>query len=310
MIRRPPRSTLDRSSAASDVYKRQVIDKAQRQHFFDQANPILFIDEIHRFSKSQQDSLLHAVEKGTFSLIGATTENPSFEVISALLSRCQVFVFKALDDEDLVRMALKATTQDELLKDRKWVFTETDSLVLLSGGDGRKLYNILEILYFSGEEIINVTNESVSAAVQQNIGRYDKGGDQHYDIISAMIKSIRGSDPHAAVYWLARMLHGGEDIEFIARRLIVSASEDIGLANPNALLIATACFQAIHMIGMPEARIILSETAIYLATSAKSNSAYLAIDAALDAVKNESSQPVPLHPVSYTHLTLPTSDLV
>lgn len=280
-------------SGVKDV--REVIDKAQRQHFFDQANPILFIDEIHRFSKSQQDSLLHAVEKGTFSLIGATTENPSFEVISALLSRCQVFVFKALDDEDLVRMALKATTQDELLKDRKWVFTETDSLVLLSGGDGRKLYNILEILYLSGEEIINVTNESVSAAVQQNIGRYDKGGDQHYDIISAMIKSIRGSDPHAAVYWLARMLHGGEDIEFIARRLIVSASEDIGLANPNALLIATACFQAIHMIGMPEARIILSETAIYLATSAKSNSAYLAIDAALDAVKNESSQPVPLH---------------
>lgn len=280
-------------SGVKDV--RDAIDKAQRHHFFDQANPILFIDEIHRFSKSQQDSLLHAVEKGVISLIGATTENPSFEVISALLSRCHVYILKPLQEEDLVSMAMKATTGDELLKTKSWIFKETTALTQLAGGDGRKLYNILEILYLSSDQVIDITNASVSAAVQQNLARYDKGGDQHYDMISAMIKSIRGSDPHAAVYWLARMLHGGEDIEFIARRLIISASEDIGLANPNALLIATSCFQAIHMIGMPEARIILSEAVIYLATSAKSNSAYMAIDEAMTLAKNQPDLPVPLH---------------
>lgn len=280
-------------SGVKDV--REAIDKAQRHHFFDQANPILFIDEIHRFSKSQQDSLLHAVEKGVVSLIGATTENPSFEVISALLSRCHVYILKPLQEKDLVSMALHATATDDLLKTKTWLFKETNALTQLAGGDGRKLYNILEILYLSSDRVIEITNASVSSSVQQNLTRYDKGGDQHYDMISALIKSIRGSDPHAAIYWLARMLQGGEDIEFIARRLIISASEDIGLANPNALLIATSCFQAIHMIGMPEARIILSEAVIYLATSAKSNSAYMAIDEAMSLAKNQPDLPVPLH---------------
>lgn len=275
---------------------RETIEKAQRTRFFDQPNPILFIDEIHRFSKAQQDSLLHAVEKGVITLIGATTENPSFEVISALLSRCQVYVLKSLHGEDLLRMAEMACTKDEYLKTKKWVITETAALIQLSGGDGRKLYNILEILYSASQENeIIITNEYVTASVQQNLARYDKDGEQHYDIISAMIKSIRGSDPQATIYWIARMLHAGEDIEFIARRLIISAAEDIGLANPNALLIANACFQAIHTIGMPEARIILSDTAIYLATSPKSNSAYLAIDKALEIVRNDPDAPVPLH---------------
>lgn len=275
---------------------RETIEKAQRTRFFDQPNPILFIDEIHRFSKAQQDSLLHAVEKGIITLIGATTENPSFEVISALLSRCQVYVLKSLHGEDLLRMAEMACTKDEYLKTKKWVITETAALIQLSGGDGRKLYNILEILYSASQENeIIITNEYVTASVQQNLARYDKDGEQHYDIISAMIKSIRGSDPQATIYWIARMLHAGEDIEFIARRLIISAAEDIGLANPNALLIANACFQAIHTIGMPEARIILSDTAIYLATSPKSNSAYLAIDNALEIVRNDPDAPVPLH---------------
>lgn len=275
---------------------RETIEKAQRTRFFDQPNPILFIDEIHRFSKAQQDSLLHAVEKGVITLIGATTENPSFEVISALLSRCQVYVLKSLNGEDLLRMAEMAFTKDEFLKTKKWVIYETAALIQLSGGDGRKLYNILEILYSASKENeIIITNEYVTASVQQNLARYDKDGEQHYDIISAMIKSIRGSDPQATIYWIARMLHAGEDIEFIARRLIISAAEDIGLANPNALLIANACFQAIHTIGMPEARIILSDTAIYLATSPKSNSAYLAIDQALEIVRNDPDAPVPLH---------------
>lgn len=275
---------------------RETIEKAQRTRFFDQPNPILFIDEIHRFSKAQQDSLLHAVEKGVITLIGATTENPSYEVISALLSRCQVYVLKSLHGEDLLRMAEMACTKDEYLKTKKWVITETAALIQLSGGDGRKLYNILEILYSASQENeIIITNEYVTASVQQNLARYDKDGEQHYDIISAMIKSIRGSDPQATIYWIARMLHAGEDIEFIARRLIISAAEDIGLANPNALLIANACFQAIHTIGMPEARIILSDTAIYLATSPKSNSAYLAIDKALEIVRNDPDAPVPLH---------------
>ncbi|MBP6794779.1 MAG: replication-associated recombination protein A [Saprospiraceae bacterium] len=275
---------------------RETIEKAQRTRFFDQPNPILFIDEIHRFSKAQQDSLLHAVEKGVITLIGATTENPSFEVISALLSRCQVYVLKSLHGEDLLRMAEMAFTKDEFLKTKKWVINETAALIQLSGGDGRKLYNILEILYSASKENeISITNEYVTASVQQNLARYDKDGEQHYDIISAMIKSIRGGDAQATIYWIARMLHAGEDIEFIARRLIISAAEDIGLANPNALLIANACFQAIHTIGMPEARIILSDTAIYLATSPKSNSAYLAIDQALEIVRNDPDAPVPLH---------------
>ena len=275
---------------------RETIEKAQRTRFFDQPNPILFIDEIHRFSKAQQDSLLHAVEKGVITLIGATTENPSFEVISALLSRCQVYVLKSLNGEDLLRMAEMAFTKDEFLKTKKWVINETAALIQLSGGDGRKLYNILEILYSASKENeIIITNEYVTASVQQNLARYDKDGEQHYDIISAMIKSIRGGDAQATIYWIARMLHAGEDIEFIARRLIISAAEDIGLANPNALLIANACFQAIHTIGMPEARIILSDTAIYLATSPKSNSAYLAIDQALEIVRNDPDAPVPLH---------------
>lgn len=275
---------------------RETIEKAQRTRFFDQPNPILFIDEIHRFSKAQQDSLLHAVEKGVITLIGATTENPSFEVISALLSRCQVYVLKSLHGEDLLRMAEMAFTKDEFLKTKKWVINETAALIQLSGGDGRKLYNILEILYSASKENeIIITNEYVTASVQQNLARYDKDGEQHYDIISAMIKSIRGGDAQATIYWIARMLHAGEDIEFIARRLIISAAEDIGLANPNALLIANACFQAIHTIGMPEARIILSDTAIYLATSPKSNSAYLAIDQALEIVRNDPDAPVPLH---------------
>lgn len=276
---------------------RETIDKAQRHRFFDKPNPILFIDEIHRFSKSQQDSLLHAVEKGIISLIGATTENPSFEVISALLSRCQVYVLKPLSEEDLMQMAHYAVLKDEYLKSRSWVFEEWTALIHLSGGDGRKLYNVLEILFASQDKNSEVTvnNALVTEAVQQNLARYDKGGDQHYDMISALIKSIRGSDPNGALYWLARMLEGGEDIEFIARRLIISAAEDIGLANPNALLIAQGCFQAIHTIGMPEARIILSEATIYLATSPKSNSAISAIELALSLVKNTGDHPVPLH---------------
>ncbi len=281
-------------SGVKDV--RETLEKAQRHRFFDQPNPIIFIDEIHRFSKSQQDSLLHAVEKGDVSLIGATTENPSFEVISALLSRCQVYVLKSLNPEDLLRMTHLAIQQDEILQRKQWVLQETVALIQIAGGDGRKLYNTLEILYLAAEsDTILITDQYVIDAVQQNIARYDKGGDQHYDIISAMIKSIRGSDPNAAVYWLARMLAGGEDIKFIGRRLVISASEDIGLANPNALLIANAGFQAIHTIGMPEARIVLSEVAIYLATSAKSNSAYLAIEEAASYIQQTPNQPVPLH---------------
>lgn len=288
-----PMSAIE--SGVKDV--RETIEKAQRHRFFDKPNPILFIDEIHRFSKAQQDSLLHAVEKGIINLIGATTENPSFEVIPALLSRCQVYILKPLAETELLQMAHHACEQDEYLNTRKWNFEETDALIHLAGGDGRKLYNILDILYSShaGTGEIKVTNMAVSQAVQQNLARYDKGGDQHYDMASALIKSVRGSDPNGAVYWLARMLEGGEDIEFIARRLIISASEDIGLANPNGLLIAQACFQAIHTIGMPEARIILSQTAIYLATSPKSNSAYMAIEDATRLVRQTGDLPVPLH---------------
>ena len=276
---------------------REVLDKAKHSQFFDAPNPILFIDEIHRFNKSQQDSLLAAVENGTVTLIGATTENPSFEVISPLLSRCQVYVLKSLDRDSLKELLKKALSEDLVLKSLDIQIKEDEALMRFSGGDARKLLNVLEIVINAqaGKDKIVITNDIVTNTLQENIALYDKGGEQHYDIISAFIKSIRGSDPNAAVYWLARMLQGGEDIKFIARRLLISASEDIGLANPNALLLAQSCFNAVSVIGMPEARIILSETTIYLATSPKSNSAYLAIDAALAEVKKSGMLPVPLH---------------
>ncbi len=283
------------SSGVKDV--RDVIEKARKAQFFNTQNPIVFIDEIHRFSKSQQDSLLGAVEDGTITLIGATTENPSFEVISPLLSRCQVYVLQSLDSSELKTLLHKALECDVVLKNIHITIEEDDALLLFSGGDARKLYNVLEIVIHAqpvGETIV-ITNELVTACLQKNIALYDKGGEQHYDVISAFIKSIRGSDPNAAVYWLARMLEGGEDIAFIARRMIISAAEDIGLANPNALLLAQACFESVKVIGMPESRIILSETAIYLATSPKSNSTYLAIDDAIALVQKTGSLPVPLH---------------
>ena len=283
------------NSGVKDV--RDVLDKAKRSQFFDSPNSILFIDEIHRFNKSQQDSLLAAVENGTVTLIGATTENPSFEVISPLLSRCQVYVLKSLEKAELHELIERAITQDVVLKKNDIEIKEEEALMRFSGGDARKLLNVLEIVINAQpqEEKIVITNDVVTLTLQENIALYDKDGEQHYDIISAFIKSIRGSDPNAAVYWLARMLEGGEDIKFIARRMLISASEDIGLANPNALLLAQSCFNAISVIGMPEARIILSEIAIYLATSPKSNSTYLAIDAALELVKETGMLPVPLH---------------
>jgi len=282
------------SSGVKDV--REVIEKAKSNRFFSQANPILFIDEIHRFSKSQQDSLLGAVENGTVTLIGATTENPSFEVITPLLSRCQVYVLKPLDNVDLMELAERAIKTDIELKNREIVFDETESLLRFSGGDARKLLNILELVVASEPEgVVHFTNEVVTDRLQQNPMAYDKDGEMHYDIISAFIKSIRGSDPDAAVYWLARMVAGGEDPKFIARRLVISAAEDIGLANPNALLLANACFDALQKIGWPEGRIILSEATVYLASSPKSNSAYLAIDDALALVERTGNLPVPLH---------------
>lgn len=281
------------SSSVKDV--RDVIDTAEKTKLFNPKAPILFIDEIHRFSKSQQDSLLAAVEKGTFVLIGATTENPSFEVISPLLSRCRIYVLKPLEEEDLKYLLNKAITEDEYLKTKKVEVVEYESLLLYSGGDARKLLSALELVLSTEEgEVIKVTNEMVKAKLQANLLAYDKQGEMHYDIISAFIKSIRGSDPDAALYWLARMIDGGEDPKFIARRLIISAAEDIGLANPNALLLANTCFDAVHKIGFPESRIILSEVTVYLATSAKSNSAYLAIDEALAEVKRSGNLPVPL----------------
>ncbi len=276
---------------------REAIDQAEKQRFFDRQGPILFIDEIHRFSKSQQDALLGAVEKGVVTLIGATTENPSFEVIPALLSRCQVYVLKGLEEEDLKEMLHRALDRDEQTARLEVNIAEYEALLLHSSGDGRRLYNCLEIVLQSQDpdQPITVTNELVHAVLQEKRALYDKTGEQHYDVISAFIKSIRGSDPNATLYYLARMLDAGEDIKFIARRMVISASEDVGLANPNALLMATTCFQAIQMIGMPEARIILSEAAIYLATSPKSNSAYLAIDKALSLVKQRPNDQVPLH---------------
>lgn len=283
------------NSGVKDV--RETIEKAKSQRFFSAPNPVLFIDEIHRFSKSQQDSLLGAVEKGVVTLIGATTENPSFEVIPALLSRCQVYVLRPLGKEELLTLINKALAEDEVLKEMDIKLLEHEALLRFSGGDARKLFNALELvanLHEAGKPL-EITDDLVTKVIQQNLALYDKQGEMHYDIISAFIKSIRGSDPQAAVYWLARMVEGGEDIEFIARRLIIAAAEDIGLANPNALLMATTCLQAIRTVGMPEGRIILSEAAIYLATSPKSNSAYAAIKAAQDAVRKTGNLPVPLH---------------
>ena len=282
------------SSGVKDV--REVIQKAESQRFFNTPNPILFIDEIHRFSKSQQDSLLGAVENGTVTLIGATTENPSFEVIRPLLSRCQLYVLKSLEKEDLLELLQRAITTDAVLKERKIELKETTAMLRFSGGDARKLLNILELVVQSEtEETVVITDEMVTERLQQNPLAYDKDGEMHYDIISAFIKSIRGSDPDGAIYWLARMVEGGEDPAFIARRLVISAAEDIGLANPNALLLANACFETLMKIGWPEGRIPLAETTIYLATSPKSNSAYSAINDALELVRSTGNLPVPLH---------------
>ncbi|MBX2929838.1 MAG: replication-associated recombination protein A [Saprospiraceae bacterium] len=276
---------------------RDAIEKSKGQRFFDQPPPLLFIDEIHRFSKAQQDSLLGAVEEGVVTLIGATTENPSFEVIPALLSRCQVYVLQPLGREDLIHLVNHAIATDEVLKNKHLSVKEYDALLRFSGGDARKLYNILELTanFQTGDAPMEITDELVARLVQENLTMYDKGGEYHYDIASAFIKSIRGSDPNAAVYWLARMIDGGEDVKFIARRMIIAAAEDVGLANPNALLMATTAFQAVQAVGLPEARIILSEAVIYLATSPKSNSAYLAINTALETVRQTGNLPVPLH---------------
>ena len=276
---------------------REVIDKATKERFFSNNAPILFIDEIHRFSKSQQDSLLGAVEKGVVTLIGATTENPSFEVIRPLLSRCQTYILQPLSKNNLEALLQRAITEDVELQQRNIELRETDALLHFSGGDARKLLNILELVVdaFVGDEKVIITNDFVKQCLQQNPLAYDKGGEMHYDIISAFIKSIRGSDPDAAIYWLARMISAGEDPKFIARRLVISASEDIGLANPNALLLANAAFDAVQKIGWPEGRIPLAEATIYLATSPKSNSAYLAINKALEIVNETGNQPVPLH---------------
>ena len=280
------------TSGVKDV--RDVIEKAQKGRFFNEASPILFIDEIHRFSKSQQDSLLGAVERGIVTLIGATTENPSFEVIRPLLSRCQLYVLKSLEKADLLKLLERAISKDVILRERKIELKETDALLRYSGGDARKLLNILELVVESESGDVVITGELVVARLQQNPLAYDKDGEMHYDIISAFIKSIRGSDPDAALYWMARMIEGGEDPQFIARRMVISASEDIGLANPNALLLANAAFDTVMKIGWPEARIALAECAVYLATSPKSNSAYLGIDAALALVRETGNQPVPL----------------
>lgn len=282
------------TSGVKDV--REVIESARKQRFFDQKPPFLFIDEIHRFNKSQQDSLLGAVEQGVVTLIGATTENPSFEVISPLLSRCQVYILRPMEDKDLQTLLDRALTTDTELRSRKIEVRETAALFRLSGGDARKLLNILDIVVGAAEGDVTITDQGIIDCLQQNIALYDKNGEQHYDVISAFIKSVRGSDPNAAVYYLARMLSGGEEPRFIARRLVILASEDVGLANPNALLLANACFDTVHKIGMPEARITLAEATIYLATSPKSNSAYMAINKALAQVERDTTnRPVPLH---------------
>ncbi|MEE4116618.1 MAG: replication-associated recombination protein A [Marinilabiliaceae bacterium] len=286
------------NSGVKDV--RETIEKARKQQFFDSPNAILFIDEIHRFSKSQQDSLLGAVEQGIITLIGATTENPSFEIISPLLSRCQIYVLKPLEDKDLKKLLAKAIKSDTYLSEFDIEIREYEAMYRMAAGDARKLYNTLELVVSAvttkapGEKVI-ITDEVVTKHVQRNLALYDKGGEQHYDIISAFIKSIRGSDPNASVYWLARMVEGGEDVKFIARRMVILAAEDIGMANPNALLLAQSCFDAVAVTGWPEARIILSEAAIYLATSPKSNSAYMAIEEAIAEVRKSGDVPVPLH---------------
>jgi putative ATPase len=282
------------NSGVKDV--REIIQKASNEGMFSKGTPVLFIDEIHRFSKSQQDSLLGAVEKGTIILFGATTENPSFEVISALLSRCQVYVLNHHTKEDLDRIIENACTKDKILAKLNIAIKETESLIQFSGGDARKVLNLLEIVVNSQnkDEQITISNEIVKKCLENNYILYDKGGEQHYDIASALIKSIRGSDPNAAVYWLARMIEGGEDPKFIARRLLISASEDIGLANPTALVMANNCFQAVSVIGMPESRIILSQCVIYLASSPKGNAAYMAINQAQETVKNSGNLSVPL----------------
>lgn len=293
-LKRPFFSLSAINSGVKDI--REVIDKAKKQQFFSRPNPILFIDEIHRFSKSQQDSLLGAVEDGTITLIGATTENPSFEVISPLLSRCQVYILEHLDKAALLKIIKLAAKRDSVLKEKKITLREDGAILRYSGGDARKLLNVLELVTLGedGKNIV-ITDKKVTDKLQKNLANYDKKGEMHYDIISAFIKSIRGGDPDASVYWLARMLEGGEEIKFIARRLLILAAEDVGLANPNALLMAQNTFDAVHKIGMPEARIILSECTIYLATSPKSNSAYEAINTALELVKQTGDLPVPLH---------------
>lgn len=293
-LNRPFHTLSAINSGVKDI--REVIEKAKKQQFFNKPNPILFIDEIHRFSKSQQDSLLGAVEDGTITLVGATTENPSFEVISPLLSRCQVYILEPLDKSGLLKLIETALTKDTELKKKKISIIEDQAMLRFSGGDARKLLNVLELVVLADEdEEIKITNKKVLDRLQNNLAIYDKQGEMHYDIISAFIKSIRGSDPDAAVYWLARMIEGGEDVKFIARRLLILAAEDVGLANPNALLLAQSTFDAVYKIGYPEARIILSECVIYLATSPKSNSAYSAIDAAIALVKRTGDLPVPLN---------------
>ncbi len=293
-LNRPFYSLSAINSGVKDI--REVIEKAKSHSFFGSQNPILFIDEIHRFSKSQQDSLLGAVEKGIVTLIGATTENPSFEVISALLSRCQVYILKSLEKNDLIKMLNHAIAKDKWLQEYQIEIKEHEALLRLSGGDGRKLLNVFELVIqsFDSKNVV-IENEYVMNIVQQNLAMYDKAGEQHYDIISAFIKSIRGSDPNAGLYWLARMIEGGEDPLFIARRLVILASEDIGNANPNALLLANNCFQAVNLIGMPESRIILAQAVTYLASSAKSNASYEGIENAISAVKQTGDLPVPLH---------------
>ena len=293
-LKRPFHTLSAVTSGVKEV--REVIESARKQHFFNTPPPLLFIDEIHRFNKSQQDSLLGAVEQGIVTLIGATTENPSFEVISPLLSRCQVYILKALEDADLQKLLDRALAKDTELRERQIEVQQTAALFRFSGGDARKLLNILDIVVGATDGKVTITDQYVQDCLQENIALYDKNGEQHYDIISAFIKSVRGSDPNAAIYYLARMLAGGEEPRFIARRLVILASEDIGLANPNALLLANACFDTVHKIGMPEARITLAETTIYLATSAKSNSAYMAINKALAMVEHDTTnRPVPLH---------------
>lgn len=297
-LKRPFFSLSAVHSGVKDV--RETIEKARKQQFFNNPNPILFIDEIHRFNKSQQDSLLSAVEQGIITLIGATTENPSFEVISPLLSRCQVYIMNPLDDKELKGLIHKALKQDDHLSALNIEVEEYEALIRISGGDARKLFNALELVINSmtSEEVpdrLVITNDMVLKHVQKNLAMYDKNGEQHYDIISAFIKSMRGSDPNAAVYWLARMVEGGEDPKFIARRMLILAAEDIGIANPNALLLAQACFESVNVTGWPESRIILAETAIYLATSPKSNAAYIAIENAIAKVRDTGDLPVPLH---------------